>query len=628
MKFPSLALLAALSLTPVMTPLDAAASLFQQAEVNNDVIAIASPIGNTSHQLLILEQLGSSQQCWAESGDRVTPLLLDFDFTGICNRATDSNGYSVRVGNEDLGFDYSLRLVSRDGILRLVAVSNRDFGAPPIEVGRAPALPGEFVSIQLNPGWRITQRSYNGQTLGHYYLTNDQSLSALLQNGSPSPATTIAVQSSPSPSPTQSSSSSTASSGAITLGDQPTPLLSSVPIPVEPVEEPFSVSMAIDPAEPDAVPIAVEPFDAPSIPIAVNPVEPSAEPIAVQPAPTSLPSSSTSSTSPLPAPSSSASLYQSVEIAPQDVIAMASPVGERDYQLVIVQQLDSTQECWAQEGDRVNPLLLEFDFFGICDRAGSSSGYSVRLAGEDLGFQYGVRLVSEGDTLRLVARSTRNPSAPAIEIGQAPLHPGEIVAVTLNPGWRITKRSYNGEEIRHYYLTHDQPLSAFQSGNAPVTAQPSPTLIASQSTSSPSLPSVSQPAQSPSLPPVSQPGDSPAPALPVQPAPAPTNVSSLPTVIVPLEIPGSTVIPPVIPSETPVPLIQDGAFIYRVAIPASTLELQEQVQAVVPNAFRRVVDGAVVMQVGVFRDRQAAVDLQEQLQQEGLTAMIQQEEAE
>jgi hypothetical protein len=47
-----------------------------------------------------LEQIPGKQKCWSESGSNpvmIDPLLLNFDFTGICRRATDSNGYSIRL---------------------------------------------------------------------------------------------------------------------------------------------------------------------------------------------------------------------------------------------------------------------------------------------------------------------------------------------------------------------------------------------------------------------------------------------------------------------------------------------------------------------------------------------------
>ncbi|NJL91170.1 MAG: DUF3747 domain-containing protein, partial [Coleofasciculaceae cyanobacterium SM2_1_6] len=72
-------------------------SLFTAAEVDQSkfvVMAIPASQGNL-YQLVIVEQITNARNCWSESGinpTRVEPLLLQFDFSGICGRATDSNG--------------------------------------------------------------------------------------------------------------------------------------------------------------------------------------------------------------------------------------------------------------------------------------------------------------------------------------------------------------------------------------------------------------------------------------------------------------------------------------------------------------------------------------------------------
>jgi len=153
------------------------AGTFDNAEVNPDnFIAVAAPYGNNQHQLLIIEQISKKQLCWSESGSNpvnVEPLLLKFDFTGICGRSTDSNGYSIRMNGEDLGLEYLLRVVKRDGDLVLVGSNRRNLSAPPIEIGRTNGVSDGFGKIVLNPGWRLTRRTYQGKPLGHIYITSD-----------------------------------------------------------------------------------------------------------------------------------------------------------------------------------------------------------------------------------------------------------------------------------------------------------------------------------------------------------------------------------------------------------------------------------------------------------------------
>lgn len=154
------------------------AATFESAEVTAEkFIAVATPAySNNQHQLLIIEQISNTQPCWSENGSnpvKVDPLLLNFDFTGICGRSNDSNAYSIRMNGQDLGLDYILRVVKRDGDLLLVGTSRTNYAAPEIEIGRTQGISDGFQKIILNPGWRFTRRSYQGKKLGHIYLTND-----------------------------------------------------------------------------------------------------------------------------------------------------------------------------------------------------------------------------------------------------------------------------------------------------------------------------------------------------------------------------------------------------------------------------------------------------------------------
>ncbi|MDC0831841.1 hypothetical protein CKA32_000096 [Geitlerinema sp. FC II] len=176
--------LSTIGLGATFTPKPAEAALFGQQEVRQrDFVAVAAPVGDTGrHQLLVIEQQASSRPCWSESGANPTvvdPLLLNFDFTGICGRSTDSNGYSIRVGGQDLGIQYSLRVVRRGDDIVLMGVPFRP-NQPTLELGRT-GYTRDFARIDLNPGWRFAKRTYQGRTLGHVYLTNDLSLSALAQ---------------------------------------------------------------------------------------------------------------------------------------------------------------------------------------------------------------------------------------------------------------------------------------------------------------------------------------------------------------------------------------------------------------------------------------------------------------
>jgi N-acetylmuramoyl-L-alanine amidase len=154
----------------------AIAFTFDQTEmVQSNVTAIAQPRKDGSFQLLIIEQIPNKRQCWSENGSNpiiIDPLLLNFDFSNDCKRATDSNGYSIRMDGVDLALQYSLSLQTVNGDVVLVG-SPSDRNAQPLIIGRTKGVVNGFMKIMLEPNWRFTKRSYQGKILGHFYFTSD-----------------------------------------------------------------------------------------------------------------------------------------------------------------------------------------------------------------------------------------------------------------------------------------------------------------------------------------------------------------------------------------------------------------------------------------------------------------------
>ena len=233
----SIAALAATAATTIgsfstLTP--ALAATFGQREVDQSkFIAVAAPYGRSSHQLLVLEQVSNARQCWSESGSnpiQVEPLLLNFDFTGICSRSTDSNGYSIRMNGEDMGLRYSLRVVNRNGDLVLVgAPDNRT--APSIEIGRASGAVPSFAKINLNPGWRFTKRTFGDRTLGHVYLTYDGAAPTPTPTPNPNPTPLPVPNPTPTPSPIPTPTPTPTPTPPPTPTPNPTPSPTPTPAP-------------------------------------------------------------------------------------------------------------------------------------------------------------------------------------------------------------------------------------------------------------------------------------------------------------------------------------------------------------------------------------------------------------
>lgn len=297
-------------------------------------------------------------------------------------------------------------------------------------------------------------------------------------------------------------------------------------------------------------------------------------------------------TSAILAAPASATQFSQRELEPEKVIAIASPVGNSSHQLLILEQLNNQRTCWEENGDVVDPLLLRFDFTGICGRGTDSNGYSIRVGGQDLGWQYRLQVVRDGGTLKLVGASNQNRNAPPLEIGRTNRVSNDLTRIELNPGWRLTKRVYNGQTLGHYYLSNDRPL------NELMAAAPAPRPVA---------------------PPASSPSPSPTPS-----APRPTTPDLFPSA--PRPVTPRPITPGVYQGAPPAPSEQASAlgFRYRVVVPASTIAEQNRVRASVPGAFRTVIDGDVVMQVALYReaDRNDAEAFRDDLKQRGFEARI------
>jgi len=182
-----------------LSPDRAIAQLSQQELDQNGVTLVASPYQNgEQHQLLILEQLTNAKACWSEQKTQtftvINPLLLGFDFSGICGRATDSNGFSIRMGNRDFDWRYALQVVEKENDLILIARNTTQKKTlPDLLIGRVGANTTGFGKIILQPGWRVTRRIAEGKLTGHFYLTHDRTVEevAAAMQGLPTPAANI-----------------------------------------------------------------------------------------------------------------------------------------------------------------------------------------------------------------------------------------------------------------------------------------------------------------------------------------------------------------------------------------------------------------------------------------------------
>lgn len=175
--------LAGAGLSMVQPRLAMAAGLFQSSAVDADRFAVlARPVGDNEWTLLVLEQLAPQPSCWQARPDGlVDPTLNRFDYTGICNRFLDSNGYSLRVADEDLGTTYRLQVQQVGSRLELQAVSPGNSAV--LVVGRAEVPRRDrdgFVALKLEPGWDLKRRTYEERALSHLYFASPAPLEQLI----------------------------------------------------------------------------------------------------------------------------------------------------------------------------------------------------------------------------------------------------------------------------------------------------------------------------------------------------------------------------------------------------------------------------------------------------------------
>ncbi|MFM8524258.1 MAG: DUF3747 domain-containing protein [Cyanobacteriota bacterium] len=175
-------------------PASAQKALFLAREVPQErFILVAAPIGSGERaQLNIYEQLNDRRLCFSTSGAApaiVNPLLGTFDFTGICNRFIDANGYSLRIGEDDLATRYRLSVVRGKGDTVLLAVPLKPEYGTELVVARTNGTAPGFLQLVFEPGWMLKRRHFGPRPLGHVYIYRDGAADTA---ASPQPATPAA----------------------------------------------------------------------------------------------------------------------------------------------------------------------------------------------------------------------------------------------------------------------------------------------------------------------------------------------------------------------------------------------------------------------------------------------------
>ncbi|MEO1068635.1 MAG: DUF3747 domain-containing protein, partial [Cyanobacteria bacterium J06638_6] len=159
------------------------------------------------------------------------------------------------------------------------------------------------------------------------------------------------------------------------------------------------------------------------------------------------------------------------------VVAVPGSVAQ-PHKLYIVEQLQVSPSCWeilnpGGEPTQVNALWNTFDFSGICRLQRDSNGYAVRLNGQDVsGARFEVN-ERDGDLLLQFAPSTI--SRDRITIGRTNgISPNGFTQIDLNPGWTLTKRTFEDQIVSSnlVYFTNDLTLAQLQGDTGGGTTPP------------------------------------------------------------------------------------------------------------------------------------------------------------
>jgi N-acetylmuramoyl-L-alanine amidase len=150
------------------------------------------------------------------------------------------------------------------------------------------------------------------------------------------------------------------------------------------------------------------------------------------------------------------------------VTAIAVP-GGRFYNLVVMEQIPGKQQCWQESGSKptvIDPLWTTFDFTGSCRRGTDSNAYSVRIDGQDTSQDYSLEVVEEGNELQLVAvsRTDRSRTIVGKSFGKSD---GKYLKLHLNPGWKFSKKTFEGKALGHFFFSGDTKAIAAGGDNPP-----------------------------------------------------------------------------------------------------------------------------------------------------------------
>jgi hypothetical protein len=166
--------------------------------------------------------------------------------------------------------------------------------------------------------------------------------------------------------------------------------------------------------------------------------------------------------------------FGSEPLAQDRVIALAQPLSDDRWTLIVLEQREPAPPCWRRNA---NGSVLTYEMHlpeSTCGRYLSSSAYSLRAGGEDLRQPWRLRVENNNGQLQLLASGSRQAEPLLIGTGRAA--GSALVELRLQNNWAFERRTFDGQSLSHLYVAHANPLpvllaEARNGGGIPLLAQ-------------------------------------------------------------------------------------------------------------------------------------------------------------
>ena len=113
-----------------------------------------------------------------------------------------------------------------------------------------------------------------------------------------------------------------------------------------------------------------------------------------------------------------AAIFGSQPLDPSRFSVLARPVGNSDWNLVVLEQRAAKPQCWQERNDgQVDSTLTRLDFSAACAQYTDSNGYYLRIDGEELVSNDNLQVRQVGQELQLLATSNGEPTTQVVGRG-------------------------------------------------------------------------------------------------------------------------------------------------------------------------------------------------------------------